>query len=55
VVVTGVSGAVIGESADGPVGSETWERMRSQGRKGSISIFIILIEFQTFVPIYLLG
>jgi len=55
VVTIGVGRAVMREGTDGPVGPKTWERARSQGRKGSISIFIILIESQTFVPIYLLG
>ena len=39
-VAISVSGAVRGESADGPVGPKTWEHMRSQGREGSVSIFI---------------
>ena len=39
-VAIGVSGAVTRQGADGPVGPKTWERVRSQGRKGSISIFI---------------
>jgi len=55
VVATGVSGAIIGEDTNGPVGPETWECAKSQGRKGSVSIFIILIESRTFVPIYLPG
>jgi len=54
-VATGISRAVIEEGTDGPVGPKTWEHARSQGRKGSVSIFIILIESQTFVPIYLPG
>ena len=40
VVAIGVSRAVIKEGADGSVGPETWERTRSRGREGSISIFI---------------
>ena len=57
-VAISLSGAVTREGADGPVGPKTWECTRSQGRKGSISIFIffdILIEFRSFVPIYLPG
>jgi len=55
VVVIGISGAVTRKDTDGPVGPETWECMRSQEKKSSIFIFIILIESQTFVPIYLPG
>ena len=50
----GVSGTIRGEGADGLVGSETWECMRNQGRKG-VDPFSILIESQTLVPIYLPG
>ena len=49
----GVSGPVTG--ADGPARPEVWEHTRSQGREGRISIFVFLIEFQSFVLIYLLG
>ena len=54
-VTISISGAVRGEGADGPVGPETWECKRSQGREGSVSIFIFLIESRTIVSIYLLG
>ena len=39
--VISISGAVRGEGADEPVGSETWECMRSQGRKG-VDFFLFL-------------
>ena len=39
-VMVGVSGAVTREGADGLAGPETWECTRSQGRKGSVSIYI---------------
>ena len=51
----GVSGPVTREDADGSVGPETWEHARSRGRKGRISIFVFLIESQSFVSIYLPG
>ena len=35
-----ISGAVTREGTDGLVGPETWEHMRSRGRKGRISNFI---------------
>jgi len=46
--VIGVSRAVRGESADGPVGSEAWECMKSQGRKGvdHFSIFIFWLSLE---------
>jgi len=50
-----ISRPVTREGADGLAGPETWEHMRSQGREGRISIFILLIESQSFVSIYLPG
>jgi len=50
-----ISRPVTRESADGPVGPETWEHARNQGREGRISIFIFLIESRSFVSIYLSG
>ena len=49
----GVSGPVTREGADGPARPKVWEHARSQGREGRISIFIFLIESQSFVSIYL--
>jgi len=50
-----VSGPVTREGTDGPARPEVWECARSQGREGRISIFVFLIEFQSFVSIYLPG
>ena len=50
-----ISGPVTREDADGLAGPKTWEHARSQGMEGRISIFVFLIESQSFVPIYLPG
>ena len=51
----GVSGPVTREGADGPARPKVWEHARSRGREGRISIFVFLIESQSFVLIYLPG
>ena len=51
--VISISGPVTRKGADGPAGPKTWEHARSRGREGRISIIILLIESQLFVPIYL--
>ena len=53
--VIGISGSITREGTNGPAGPETWEPARSQGREGRLSIFILLIESQSFVSIYLPG
>jgi len=51
----GISGPVTREGADGLARPEVWEHTRSRGREGRISIFVFLIESQSFVSIYLPG
>ena len=51
----GVSRLVTRKGADRLAGPKTWEHTRSQGREGRPSIFVFLIESQSFVSIYLPG
>ena len=51
----GISRPVTREGTNGPAGPKTWERARSQEKEGRIPIFILLIESQSIVSIYLLG
>jgi len=51
----GVSGPVTREGANGPARPEVWKHAGSRGREGRISIFVFLIESQSFVSIYLPG
>jgi len=52
---TGLCGPITREGADGPARPEVWKHARSRGREGIISIFTFLIEFRSFVSIYLPG